>query len=87
MIITIILSSLLFFSFILNCIGIFGLYVCYKKINIYEDWVRRFSDEINSIYSKLKLVDDMNLFEKDDHVGFVFSEILRVMKEFNEEIQ
>jgi hypothetical protein len=33
------------------------------------------------------MVDDKNLFEKDDDVGFVFSEILRVTKEFNERIK
>jgi hypothetical protein len=33
------------------------------------------------------MVDDKNLFEKDDDVGFVFSEILRVTEEFNESIK
>ena len=35
----------------------------------------------------IKMVDDKNLFEKDDDVGFVFSEIQRVIQEFNDSIK
>ena len=33
------------------------------------------------------MVDDKNLFEKDDDVGFVFTEIVRITKEFDEKIK
>jgi hypothetical protein len=39
------------------------------------------------VYKRLKMVDDKNLFEKDDDVGFVFSEIQRVIQEFNDSIK
>lgn len=58
-----------------------------KKIVVYERWVSKFHVEVNQMYSRLKAVDDRNLFEKDDDVGFIFSEIVRVAKEFNETIQ
>ncbi len=58
-----------------------------KKIETYEAWTELFRAEIDAVYFRLKMVDDRNLFEKDDDVGFVFSEILRVTKEFNETIK
>lgn len=58
-----------------------------KKIETYENWIDLFRSEIDSIYHRLKMVDDQNLFEKDDDVGFVFSEILRVTEEFNNTIK
>jgi CRISPR/Cas system-associated protein Cas5 (RAMP superfamily) len=65
-------------------------YACFnliKKIEIYEDWVNRFKSESDSLYQRLKIVDYKNLFEKDDDVGFVFSEVLRITKEFNETVK
>ncbi len=65
-------------------------YACYnllKKLEVYEDWVNEFRTEIEQVYQRLKTVDDKNLFEKDDDVGFVFSEIVRVTKEFNDKIK
>lgn len=65
-------------------------YCCYNllnKIEVYEDWVEYFRAEIDLVNKRLKMVDDKNLFEKDDDVGFVFSEILRVTKEFNDKVK
>ena len=46
-----------------------------------------FRKEIDQVYARIKSVDDRNLFEKDDDVGFVFSEIVRITKEFDEKIK
>jgi len=65
-------------------------YACYnllRKIEVYEAWVDTFRQESEGLYQKLKTVDDRNLFEKDDDVGFVFSEILRITKEFNDKVK
>lgn len=65
-------------------------YACFnliKKIEIYEEWVARFRTEADSLYDRLKMVDDKNLFERDDDVGFVFSEVVRITKEFNETVK
>ncbi len=58
-----------------------------KKVDVYEEWLTKFRSEIDNVYARLKMVDDRNLFEKDDDVGFVFSEIVRVTKEFDETIK
>ena len=70
-------------------VGALG-YACYnllQKIEIYEAWVDEFKSEVDQMYTRLKEVDDKNLFEKDDDVGFVFSEVLRISKEFNDKVK
>jgi transcription elongation factor Elf1 len=65
-------------------------YACYnlvKKIEVYEDWLDMFRNEIDQVYTRIKAVDDRNLFEKDDDVGFIFTEIVRITKEFDEKIK
>ena len=58
-----------------------------KKVEVYEGWLEMFRSEAEGLYARLKMVDEQNLFEKDDDVGFVFSEILRVTKEFNDTVK
>lgn len=58
-----------------------------KKISVYESWIDTFQSEVNQMYARLKSVDERNLFEKDDDVGFCFSEVVRIAKEFNDLIK
>jgi hypothetical protein len=70
-------------------VGALG-YACYnlfRKVEVYEEWVDLFRGEVEQMYGRLKEVDDKNLFEKDDDVGFVFSEVVRITKEFNEKVK
>jgi hypothetical protein len=73
--------------FILFGLAVYVIINLLKKINVYERWVEYFGGEINIMHRRLKMVDDKNLFEKDDDVGFVFSEIVRVMEEFNNNLK
>ena len=57
-----------------------------EQISEYETWLKSYRGEIDNVYKRLKMVDEKNLFERDDDVGFVFSEILRVIKEFDENV-
>jgi hypothetical protein len=72
-------------------VGVCALgYACYnliKKIEVYEEWLEHFRSEVDVVYAKLKTVDEKNLFEKDDDVGFIFSEIVRITKEFDDKIK
>jgi hypothetical protein len=79
-----IIVSLLGVFFLTTCVLGYACYNMLKKMEVYEDWLRYFREEISDVYSRIKAVDDKNLFEKDDDVGFVFSEILRITKEFDE---
>jgi hypothetical protein len=58
-----------------------------KKLEKFEEWVEFFREEIDTVYARLKATDDRNLFEKDDDVGFCFSELVRITKEFNDRIK
>jgi hypothetical protein len=58
-----------------------------NKLEVYEDWVGMFKGEVEKVYFRLKATDEKNLFEKDDDVGFVFSEILRITEEFNRKVK
>lgn len=84
-------SFILIGSVILLLIMIGGLLYAIRnllrKLEIYEEWVDDFREEIQKVYIQLKEVDDKHLFEKDDDVGFVFSEILRITDEFNKRIK
>lgn len=46
----------------------------------YAEWIIEFQKLVNSTYTKLKNVDDRNLFEKDDDVGFVFTNIVSLIE-------
>jgi hypothetical protein len=57
-----------------------------KSIETLEDqseWIEKFKKSINSTYSNLKIIDDKQIFEKDDEVGVVFSNIVNVIKQLN----
>lgn len=65
-----------------------------KKLDLYKTWiedgdlwVNGVQDIIRATYIKMKSIDDRNLFYKDDDVGFVFSELLSLVKTLNDRIQ
>lgn len=81
------LTTLMVIFFASTCALAYACYNLIKKIEIYEDWLDMFRKEVSDVYTRLKAVDDKNLFEKDDDVGFVFSEIVKITKEFDEKIK
>jgi hypothetical protein len=58
-----------------------------NKLEVYEEWVDFFRSEVEKVYVRLKEVDEKNLFEKDDDVGFVFEDLLKIVDEFNKRIK
>lgn len=65
-----------------------------KKVNLYEMWIieyERWVDDARNVvkdtYLKMKSVDDKGLFFKDDDVGFIFSELLTLLKTLNDKLQ
>ena len=55
-------------------------------IDILESWLVDFKGLVNNVYKKLKDVDNRGIFEKDDDVGFMFSDIVNIIKITNERI-
>ena len=71
-IITIILCVI---SLVLNIFLITSLNINLKKIEIYESWIVNYQEIVKETYLLLKEVDDKEIFEKDDEVGSVFSNV------------
>lgn len=82
-----IIVTLMILFFITSCALAYACFNMIKKIEVYEEWLDFFKTEVDDVYNKMKSVDDRNLFEKDDDVGFVFTELLRISKEFKERIK
>lgn len=81
MVLTIVILSVLLFA----SIGVnvyFGAMLdrSIDKNEQYEKWIDDIEKAINNTYNKLKIIDDRQLFEKDDDVGFVFSNIVKLIE-------
>jgi hypothetical protein len=69
------------------CVNIFlgyALDINLDKIETYQNWFLDIKKEVSVTYSKLKDLDDKQMFEKDDDVGFVFSEIVKLIEKLKE---
>jgi len=82
-----IIVTLMIIFFLSTCALGYACYNMINKIEVYEEWLDYFRTEVDDVYKQMKAVDDRNLFEKDDDVGFVFSELVRISKEFSERIK
>lgn len=81
-------------SILLNIILIVALFAAIKiiknklkVIDKYEEWVVLLNNKLHSTYIRLKNIDDRQMFEKDDDVGFVFNDILQLIKEIDEKTE
>lgn len=81
LIITIILCVI---SLVLNIFLITSLNINLKKIEIYESWIVNYQEIVKETYLLLKEVDDKEIFEKDDEVGAVFSNIREIIQDLKE---
>lgn len=69
------------------CANIFlgyALDINLDKIETYQNWFLDIKKEVSVTYSKLKDLDDKQMFEKDDDVGFVFSEMVKLIEKLKE---
>lgn len=88
MLITIIILS------VLLTIAICGLIACYiiiglqaDKIQTYENWIIEFNTNVQDTYHELKEVDNRQIFQRDDDVGFAFSQILSIIEKLKDKIK
>ena len=49
-------------------------------IETMQQWNDQYKNLVVNTYRKLKEIDDKQIFEKDDDVGFVFSEIVTLIE-------
>lgn len=86
MLLTIILIVLLIVSIVCNYFLTKTLIKIGDALEVYETWIYETRNHIIEVYNQLKIVDARNIFEKDDDVGFVFTEIIELIKNLNEKI-
>lgn len=80
----IVLAVLLTGSICINVFLGYALDVNLDKIETYQNWILELKKDVVTTYTKLKDLDDKQMFEKDDDVGFVFSEILKLIEKLKE---
>lgn len=54
------------------------------RVEVYESWILNFKKNVKETYDALKFVDEREIFERDDEVGFVFSNIVEIISDLNE---
>ena len=73
-------------SSLLILIGIlcYGLFISIKKIDVYEQFIIDRKDEYNRLLYRLRELDQKEMFEKDDEVGSLFTQIKETIQSFKE---
>jgi len=76
-------------SSLLILIGIlcYGLFISIKKIDVYEQFIIDRKDEYNRLLYRLRELDQKEMFEKDDDVGIIFSQLKEEIEQFKKIIE
>lgn len=54
---------------------------------LYEKWIREWRTDVFKVWAHIKLLDDKQMFEKDDEVGIVFQDMKMLIKSLNDKIE
>jgi len=65
---------------------VYIIYNLYRKNTIYENWAARIYEKLTKLQSDIKQIDDKQIFESDDEVGAVFTELAETIQEFDHDI-
>ncbi len=79
----IILSVLLTISICINIYFAISIDRLYEKIETFSRWIIEYKQYTTNTLQKLKEIDDQEIFQKDDEVGFVFSEIIKLIEKLD----
>jgi hypothetical protein len=53
----------------------------------YESWISDWRAQVLRTWAHMKMLDDKQMFEKDDDVGVVFQEMKTIIQSLNDRIQ
>ena len=76
----IVLSVVLTISICLNIYFFIKMNDLFDLIETMENWTLQYRNLVENTYRRLKEIDEKQIFEKDDDVGFVFSEIVKLIE-------
>lgn len=81
------LLILLLVSVSANVFLLITLKKSFNQIDILEDWIINFKNSVESTFNKLKDVDNRGIFEKDDDVGFLFTDLKQIIESLNKKVK
>ena len=55
-----------------------------KERDDYADWISEWRAQVFQTYAHMKMLDDKDMFSKDDDVGVVFSEMKTLIQSLND---
>lgn len=55
-----------------------------NKVDVYERWIWEFRNDLIEAVNNMRSIDDKNMFEKDDDVGSVFQQMLKIIENVNQ---
>jgi len=76
----IVLSVVLTISICLNIYFFIKMNDLFDLIETMENWTLQYKNLVENTYRRLKELDEKQIFEKDDDVGFVFSEMVKLIE-------
>ena len=76
----IILTAVLTISICVNVYFFIKMNDLLDLIETMQEWTIQYRTLVENTYRKLKEIDDKQIFEKDDDVGFVFSEMVKLIE-------
>ena len=81
------LLILLFASVSVNVFLLITLKKLFSQVDILEDWIINFKKSVENTFNKLKDIDNRGIFEKDDDVGFLFSDLKQIIESLNKKVK
>jgi hypothetical protein len=94
MLLSIFLAVFLTASIVINILLFKALKNQLKRVNLYEMWINEYDQWVIDVqklvsvtYLRMKVIDDKGIFFKDDDVGFVFAELLNLLKQLKDRIE
>jgi hypothetical protein len=79
----IVLTILLTVSICVNVYFSMSVDRLYDRVETLSNWIEEYKNDVSATLEQLKKIDDRQIFQKDDDVGFVFSEILKLIEKLN----
>jgi len=55
-----------------------------EQVNLLEDWISDFKADVQKTFADIKMIDDKQMFEKDDDVGIVFRDMMELIRKLIE---
>ena len=68
---------------IADVVGCYVIWNLMKKQEMLETWVENYSERMNTAYSDMQRIDSKGVFEADDEVGEVFTQLRDITEQLN----